>query len=383
MQLRRWLTVACCFMGAACGGQGLTKTGSGGGGGGGSGSTGSGGGSGQCSTPPVTTTRSDCPRKVCGLNGIWMGGEVSFRTLRLKGENERGLRILRVENPHGEPMTIQIDGDTLAAKLTSSTSVPTLENIKGASLFLGPTGGSPTYRLTITDVTTEPFSATCDTGRCIPASDAAKKYKFTTTRVGDGCPVRACDPSLSDHPDASIAGVAAIFRGDYYDDATYGVSEEPPPDPLRPNEKQLDLFNIACEATDIYKLYMLRHTRASAASSDATTTVGQRTSLLHALAATYCGDGHPYTNNGVPIELNFNPARSPYVVTPASGYQFTTGVVDALWSDSMGSTGPAMCIDTQRVPLDGARQVALDACRPGRCTDLTRTDYYVLSARAR
>lgn len=332
---------------------------------------------GQCPVARVDLI-SDCPRKVCGLNGIWMGAGVPFRTLHLDGgENEAHLSILRVEDGSGQPLTLKLTGDVLKASTANTASPTSAASVRGASLLLGPRGGSPTYRLTITDVTTEPFWAQCDKLTCgTAAPPLSKQYHFTATRVADGCAVQVCDPALSDNPGTGIAGVAAIFRDDYYDDTSYTVSGTPPVDPT---QNSADLFNIACRGTDIYKLYMLRHTRASATSEMARTTLPQRTTLLRALSATYCSrdrNGNPgshFTRDGIPIELRFNPARSHYAVTRASGYQYDGGTLDALWS-TQGDL-PALCIGTPRTADIGdiLAECDLPVCEPGRNDDYVMT----------
>src|SRR4029079_1377976 len=124
-------------------------------------------------------------------------------------------------------------------------------DIKGASLYLGPDGGAEIYQLTITDVTTEPFWAECDKATCGKgAPPLSRQYHFSATRIADHCAVQLCDPSLSDEPDTGIIGVAAMFRGDYYDDTAYTLSGTPPVDPVENND---DLFNVACRGTNLYK----------------------------------------------------------------------------------------------------------------------------------
>jgi hypothetical protein len=331
----------------------------------------------QCSTAAgdfATVFATDCPRDVCGLNGIWMGAGVPFRTMHLDGgPNEAQLRIRRSVDSTGKPIDLHLQGDALTATARGET---TAKDIRGASLFLGPSDHDA-YKLTITDVTSEPFWAECDKPACSKLKlRQSKQYHFTATRLADGCAVQVCDPSLSDNPDTGIAGVAAIFRDDYYDDRTYSVSSTPPVDTSQKND---DLFNIACRGTDIYKLYMLRHAQASATATALGTTLPQRTTLLRALSASYCAhdrNGNPgshFTHDGVPIEIRFNPVRSFYAVTQASGYQYDGGEMDALWSTNADL--PALCIKkprTTEVEIVEA-ECDLPICEDGRDDDYLMT----------
>lgn len=271
-----------------------------------------------------------CPSTVCGLNGVWLGAGVAFRELHLNGGvNAQGLRIIQFLDASGHPLQINVDRDVLEGKLASGV-VLTGAALNGARIFLGPTGRAATYVLTITSVSTIPSWTAC-TG-CGEPVRPVPIYQFSATSVTDNCQVEVCEPGIaSDYP-GGLVGKAVIYRGDYYDDTTYSVRDQPTPD--RRNLDN-DLFNIACSGTSLFKLHLLRHTSASA-SAAVSTTVEQRQAILRLLAADYCGVGHPFTVDGMPIELGF--ATSKYDVTAASGYRLSgTGSTDAYWSQSGAS----------------------------------------------
>src|ERR1043165_7223158 len=109
---RGWMLVGCVVGALGSLGSPCFRTDKlGGPGGSGSGSNqGSGSGNanpGLCSTyafPPLLPTAlsiGDCPREACGLNGVWLGAGVPFRTLHLNGaENPQHLSILGFHDAH-------------------------------------------------------------------------------------------------------------------------------------------------------------------------------------------------------------------------------------------------------------------------------------------
>jgi len=318
----------------------------------------------QFAPPPAPALAISCPRDVCGLNGSWLGAGVPFRTLHLHGNaNPEGLAIMGVTDRNGHAMTLDLAGDVLTGQPADGSPVLIGARLAGTSLLighLGPAGGAPAYRLTIDSVTFEDFWAQCPS--CRDPVKQAPHYHFTATSLADGCPIALCDPALEHRPNASITGTTVMFHGDYYDDRTYQVSDEPAADRAGADG---DLFNIACQGTAIYKLYMLRHSGASASSTATITEPAQRTALLRLLTADYCGRGHPFTVNGVPIQLGTNPAMSRYHVMPASGYDLAFGgAIDAQWTPD-----GAACLGTPRLarytdPAELMRQIGAVCTKP-------------------
>lgn len=378
MRIWSWSMLLCCAMSCAgCPKPGPPLVG------GGSGS-GPGPGNGQCANdqflPPAQPELAiTCPRKVCGLNGSWLGAGVPFRTLHLHGgANPEGLAILGFTDRNGNAMTIDLTGDVLTGRPADGSPPLTGAALTGASLFLGPAGGKPTYQLKIDSVSFEDFWAQCPT--CGGPVKQAPHYHFSATSLADSCQIALCDPALEHRPGVSILGTSVMFRGDYYDDATYQVTDAPAPDRANPDG---DLFNIACQGTAIYKLYMLRHTVASASSTAAVTAPAQRTAMLRLLTADYCGVGHPFTVNGVPIQLGPNPAMSPYQVTSASGYDLAAGgAIDAQWTPA-----GAACLGTPRLAryMDPVTLLSRihEVCTPPACGATPPASVYATSANPR
>jgi hypothetical protein len=306
--------------------------------------------SGSGSPQPVT---GDCQPNGCGLNGVWLGRELAFRTLNLpvgafpSTPNEAGISIVAFRDKHNKELKLDVQGQQLFGSPGGK-----VDEVVGAHLLLEKTmdtSGTPrTYDLTIESVdTTTPFWAGCipsgnDSDECQMAPAAVNTYTFTAM-ASDGCQVAVCSPEMTGDYN-ELTGSAVIFRGDHYTD-TYDVSKESGP-----------MFNIACVRSDLYKLHMLRHTSA-ARSPGHDSGFPQRQALLRMLTADYCGIGHPFTKNDTAIRFQLrDPVYSP---TAASHYVIGgTDTQEALWTPD-----GALCISSPRsgVGLDEIQNVCKNA----------------------
>jgi hypothetical protein len=307
----------------------------------------------------------DCPPYICGLNGTWLGSGVPFRTLHRSPyrHNEANLSILKFLGPardrsHREPLTLHVDGDRLH---------PTGRDVvePGSVLLLGPAdtpGGAPsqpTYELTITGVDdSQKFLVEC--AGCTRATYHV--YQFSARSLDDDCPLEVCAPRLDDGSNAThnLIGNAVIFQGDFYEPGyTVRTAAAPGYDD--------DTFNIACVGTAISKLHLLRHTAASQGgpTDPLPPPVDKRQALLRMLTADYCGAGHPFTHDGVPLHFGIdlmagydgllNPGPNPPAIDP------NTGITVPAWSlfrldqaggmasvDALWTADGATCIGTPR-----------------------------------
>lgn len=302
---------------------------------------------------PITIA---CPRDVCGVNGIWLGQGVPFRTLNLDGSsNSQGLVIQDFESATQESLVVDVEGDSLIGRLQGGGDLRGIQ-LKYATLtLLSLTGITPLFiNFHIDDVPYMQFAAQCKQGytcdsRLIPV------YRFSAT-TSTGCAVQLCKPGInpSDGTRNNLQGDAIIFEGDLYDENTFEVKITP----MAINHKRT--FNIACVGTTISKLHLLRHTSASQSPYvDVTDQPDkyQREALLRMFTGDYCGRGDPsdpnnldksslFTENGVPIWITFNSGA--YQPTLESTY-LPTGVpmnIDGRW-DSTGAT----CMTNPRLSL--------------------------------
>jgi hypothetical protein len=307
----------------------------------------------------------DCPDNVCGMNGTWLGSGVPFRTLHVSPyrHNEANLSILKFLGPardrsDREPLTLHVDGDRLH---------PTGRDVvePGSVLQLGPadtpggTPSQPTYELTITGVD-DSHKFLVDCAGC--TRPTYHLYQFSARSLDDDCPLEVCAPGLDDGSDAThnLIGNAVIFQGDFYEPG-YTVRT------AAATGYDDDTFNIACLGTAISKLHVLRHTAASqgAPTDPLPPPVDKRQAILRMLTADYCGAGHPFTHDGVPLHFGIdlaagydgllNPGPNPPLNNPNTGITVPASSlfrldpaggmasVDALWT-----ADGATCIGTPR-----------------------------------
>lgn len=300
----------------------------------------------------------DCPDSGCGLNGTWLGAGVPFRTLHLSRfrHNDVNLSILGFRGPRpagggeGERLTLAVDGDVLHAEGRPIVEAGS-ELLLGAPEVPGGPPSTPTYKLTITKVHDADFWIQNDCPAC--AAEKFPVYVFSATSLSDDCPVQVCAPGLDADSDRTnnLIGTAVIFRGDYYDES-YTVRIAPPTD------YDDDVFNIACAGTTLSKLHRLRHTTAAkvTAADPPAPPVDRRQALLRMLTADYCGAGHPFTHDGVPLHFGFDPAlgfgnrgnpNPPVVLTAASQYRLTPFGPTSL--EAMWTGDGAACIAAPRL----------------------------------
>jgi hypothetical protein len=144
---------------------------------------------------------------------------------------------------------------------------------------------------------------------------------------------------------------AIVFEGDRYDPDNKTVSELP---------ADKGWFNLACAGTAPFKMHMLRHTRAGSVTPDGTprnTTLPQRTAMLKAITADYCGDGRGWTGDGTKLwwadaQGWFQHPTADIIAAPDSKG------IEAIW----GPSG-ALCLNSpRRLPEPPAPLTTYPAC---------------------
>lgn len=305
--------------------------------------------------PPITmadilaaaATGTDCSTTHCGTNGVWLGKGVPFRELHVREgiANAAGLTITGFRDRQGHALQLDVQRDQLigipkgqpgAKPLTTDDE---LRNAVISISSVSTAGAAQRYELTIARVAAVPFWTRC-TGDQAHCDATFSSYEFSAIDLSDQCPVQLCAPGLDDHHPNSIAGTAAIFRGDRYTDQ-HVVTEAAAGD---------DIFNLACMGTALSKLHLLRYTSAAHAAQHSppdppAPTPAERQTLLRLLTADYCGTGLPFTVDGLPLRLNM--ANPSYALTQDSGYVYGSPLpaaqVDARWNKN-GAT----CVGTPR-----------------------------------
>jgi ADYC domain len=326
--------------------------------------------------PPSTSLIGDCPASGCGVNGMWLGDGVEFRTLHLDTavENREGLSI-RSFMKGNQDLQFQVERDEVigVARAGNTLAGPQLigaELVIASDDLFKTKNNPPRYTFRIEGFRRERYWSECQGGAdCSRAPIDVPIYRFSAVNR-QGCHVEVCKPGMTSGYRV-LTGEAVIFRGDYYDEKTFEVRDQP-------NAKETDEFNIACLGTTISKLHLLRHTTASQAAGGSVG-VAQRETMLRLLTADYCGVGHPFTENGHPLRLDFkNPEWA-----PVSGWNMATSTsIDAVWTRQGASciglprlangqpaaTADALLRDIERVCIDHGGRM------PPRCPSLLGID---------
>jgi hypothetical protein len=136
----------------------------------------------------------------------------------------------------------------------------------------------------------------------------------------------------------SASGI--VFEGDYFDPKK---TDQPP--------NGSGYFYLACVGTAAAKMHLLRHTSAGALQSPPRmTTPDQRTTMLKAITADYCGDGKSWTADGTP--LFWTDARSWFPDPSARKEILALPItqVEAIW----GPNGVLCLNDPRRKPAKTA-----------------------------
>jgi len=134
----------------------------------------------------------------------------------------------------------------------------------------------------------------------------------------------------------AVKNSAIAFEGDHYDPATKKVTKTNP---------AAGWFNLACYGAAVSKMHLLRHTEAGGITfdgTDRTTSLRERTAMLKAITADYCGSGTAWTGDGTPL-----------LWTDANGWfpdpklDLTALVADGMIESVWGPQG-ALCLNEPR-----------------------------------
>jgi hypothetical protein len=162
-------------------------------------------------------------------------------------------------------------------------------------------------------------------------------------------------------PKESWKGVekeAITFEGDHYDAQHKRVTR---------TRFEDGWFNFACAGTAVAKMHMLRHTRAGSITPSGPpkrTSLLQRTAMLKAITADYCGDGTAWTADGTPLQWTDSNLWFPDPRLDLTSAE-ELGLIEAVW----GPDG-AMCLNNPRrqTKVPGLVYVDPVAPTPPACT---------------
>lgn len=124
----------------------------------------------------------------------------------------------------------------------------------------------------------------------------AKTYQLTWNAppqrnyAGQKTKIPVCGQSLDD--DGILPFHAVLFEEDR-------ISS----DELKVTGIEAGWFNIGCKGHTLAKLHLYGRTKAAQYWMGATTSINERTAMIKMLAGDYCGNGHPFTVAGVPLQI--------------------------------------------------------------------------------
>jgi hypothetical protein len=254
----------------------------------------------------------------------------------------------------GTAVTLDIRGDTVLAFTAdvAHQSVPlpgiiitlrmrdgreyevTLERLLPHMLFWAtPQNEVPAYVFKVMKTSRRTHARPVPPGKPFPADDGPEETAFDRYL----CPGKLLEPVVN--PLADQEHAALIFAGDHYN-SDHTVTKQ-----------EKGLFNLACFGTASAKMHLLRHTTAGIRPSGISTQLEERTAMLRAITADYCGDGRSWTGDGTPLWWTDKNQSFPLGNQP----DFLTGKpvlfkddIEAIW----GTNGKLLCLnEPRRVPV--------------------------------
>jgi hypothetical protein len=297
----------------------------------------------------------------CGANSATVGDGLIFDELDSSGAipNASGLKIIGVTAPDGRAARVYVKRHELQEVALDGSRGYSGVGLVGTIVRLQSQTTGVIYEVLVSQVKQKTITFWEGAAEWVPFYELMTR-KLGATKWTD----YACKNEVIDTRFTGVEHSALVFQWDRYDAAAKTVTETAAEDPW---------FNIACAATAPAKMHLMRHTRAGS-YNDAwviayDTTVKQRQTMLKMLTADYCGTGHSFTTDGVPLVYN---ANQPW-------YREDTSWVaqEALW-DASG----ALCLDNPRYAT--TTEIA-STCGylPPSCPSFTdwRSHAYVMSAK--
>ena len=273
-------------------------------------------------------------------NSATVGDGIVFDELNVTPNTRRSndkpaIKGATLSGPHGEPIPVSlfVTGDRLGARDANGATLYRGQALLGLTVTIGMCDGRE-FELRLNDVLISDASPSPVPAPSLAPSPFAsfwvspympvESYDFivkkTHKRSGTwGCPGTpiVVDDSLDRAPDGPNTFLehlckgrfttsddlwighehALAFEGDYFDPSK---TDRTPTGP--------GWFNLACEGTASAKMHLLRHTAAGSVSTLPPTSYDQRTTMLKAITADYCGDGgltssgvNAWTADGTPL----------------------------------------------------------------------------------
>lgn len=269
-----------------------------------------------------------CPLFICGDNAATAGDGLLFDELDLWGQfNYAGVRLVGAYAGTTE-LKLDIARDRLRAIEPATGAIRVDDALIGTIIRFQAASGE------VFEVRIDDFNEGMVSYRAgVPVEVPIYLMRYRRPALGQLQfePHRyVCQQDLIDADWPSAGRYALAYRGDRYDPITKRVL---------PNDPKNGWSFLACAGSAAGKLHLLRHTYAGGADPTGPypTTIDQRTTLLKAITADYCGSGEPeFTVSGNPLTFTANAPFSMPALAPVASYE-------AVW----GPDG-AVCLDVPR-----------------------------------
>jgi hypothetical protein len=286
---------------------------------------------------PLSTVESSlaCPMFICGDNAPTVGDGLLFDEFDLWGQfNYAGVKLVGAYEGTTQ-LKLDIQGDRLRAQEVETGAWRSDDGLVGTIIkFKSSVGEIFEVRIDAFNEGSVNFLAGVPTE--IPIylmryrRPALGQLQFEPHRY-------VCNQDVIDAAWPWVGRHALVYRGDRYDPITKRAI---------PNDPTNGWSFLACAGSAGGKLHLMRHTHAGGLdpAGPYPTTLDQRTTLLKAITADYCGTGGPqFTVAGNPLTFTAAAAFTMPALGPSSS-------VEAVW----GPDG-AICLDVPR--RDPARTV--------------------------
>jgi hypothetical protein len=306
-------------------------------------------------------------------NAATVGDGIVFDRLNVKpGVGNGGPFIKTVRLPDGEDGQLVVHGDVLyATESPLARRMRSGADLRGMVITLGMPDGRE-YELMLQRAGGIPIEGSSELPRTTPfrfyvsPNDVVQDYDFVVRKTmqkngnrwpacsiepNDSCPRQNFEEHLCTNPVVTQDRLwtdyksAIVFEGDFFDQRKTA----------RVLKKQDDgWFYLACDGTAAAKMHLLRHTSAgtyasgpSQASDARETSLDQRTAMLKAITADYCGDGNSWTGDGTP--LYWTDARGWFPSQVQARAELFTQVRSGAWDvEAIWGPGGALCLNNPR-----------------------------------
>ena len=295
--------------------------------------------------PGIEDDGSGCPSWGCGSNSPVVLLERFFDLNELGLPNAQGYSLTSFQKEYSAGSGIwrnykpRVRNGILSAWTNGGTVggtyyAPTLAWANNDLInmrFVITTPSGPVIHIYVSAIDDAPWFVHPSTMPNFAGPSVAKTYQLTWNSPTPGVQktrIPVCGVSTDE--DGILPFHAVLFEEDRID-----------ADQLRVTHLERNWFNIGCKGHTLAKLHLYGRTKAAQYWMGATTSLNERTALIKLLAGDYCGNGHPFTVAGVPLQIRDS----------RNWYNDVTNAwaLEAKWTEN-GAT----CLNVPRIDYQGS-----------------------------